>query len=170
MRKARIFVFLLYIIVVLVSLTLAMASPFSQEWSESSDILLETVRNPEKTIIVIAFIYFPITFLFLISVGTYFIFFNKMGQIVVSLQKRFIIYFYILLFLLILGVLLRIVIPDRDYDGILMRLLHNFAYAHLSLSNEFIWSFYLFEFVIPIAFLIFISPILLKRQIVRKNV
>jgi len=134
------------------------------------DIIKETLSSPFQAIYTTLFIYFTIPFLILIGLGIYFIYFILKNKSKLRLFEKVKIYFSFIISLIALGVILRIIIPDRDYSGYIMRLLHNLAYAHLSLTKEFIWSFFLFEFIVPLAFLVFVCSLLVKDKISRQGI
>jgi hypothetical protein len=128
-------------------------------------VLGNMITNPFKGLWVIIFIYFPLPFLLLILLGAYYIFFyTKKSTNYISINKRASFYLITLASLALVGFILRILIEDEDYDSF-FRYVYNFAYLDLSLSGKYFFTFYLFEFIIPLAFLFFVfTPWLIKRN------
>ncbi len=162
---SRIIVFIIYFIFVFLCLSVAIQSPFDSSFSSTLRVFGNMLANPLKGLYVIILIYFPFTFLFLILFGIYYIFFyTKKISTYLGLNKRLIFYLSILTSLVVVGIILRVLIEDKDYDSV-FHYVYSLAYYHLSISGNHLLALFLFEFILPLAFLFFVcTPLLNKRN------
>ncbi len=153
-RRNKLKILIAYFLVIYICFGIAWSGLFTQQFLTN----LQTYYYDPRVFLVSLISIFPFPFLILLGIGLYMIYSPAWKAKYNSPKSKIILYLYILLLILFLGFFLRTIVPDNSNDdSLLLFLLESLAHTHLSLQPKSLASIFVFEFALPLGFLLFIS-------------